>query len=513
MSVRRRVFRRVVEQVHEYLDRRIDVAVDGQRRLRQVHLESVPVLLQQRTAGLDRARENVVQVDRAPLHAEAAARHAIDVEQLVDDARELHALPVDGLAHRFEHRIAHALASHERHGIADRRQRIAQFVREHRDELVGAMSRVGERFGVATLGEILRHHVVRARRAVRLAQRRDDVVGPVTGAVAPHAPALRRAPAQLARRDQVFPRFVGEDFFLWIEARKMFAHDVRGRVTAHLGRAVVPVCDESFLVDRDDGVVDHAFDEQAESFLARPQCVLVAPSLGEIARDLGEPDQPSVRITQRGEHDVRPEARAVLANAPAFLLEAAFGHRGCKFVLRMAAVDRVARVELREMRADDFIGGVSLDVLRALVPGRHTAIRIEHEYRVIAHALDERAESRFARAHRFFGLAPLRQVARHLGETDEFAGRIPQRGDHDVCPEPRTVLADAPALILETADLPRHDEFTFGQSTVQRFLRIEAREVFADDLVGGVSLDRGGAGIPAHDVAVGVEHDQCVVAH
>ena len=38
----------------------------------------------------------------------------------------------------------HSLALHERHRVADRRQRIAQFVREHRDELVGAMRRIGE---------------------------------------------------------------------------------------------------------------------------------------------------------------------------------------------------------------------------------------------------------------------------------------------------------------------------------------------------------------------------------
>src|SRR5688572_12713240 len=114
------------------------------------------------------------------------------------------------------------------------------------------------------------------------------------------------------------------------------------------------------------------------------------------------------------------------------------------------------------MRANDFFGGVSLDALRALVPGRHAALGIEHEYCVVAHALDERTKPRLARAHRFLRFTPLCQVARHLREADEFAGRIPQRGDHDVCPEPRAVLADAPALIFEAADFARHDELTLG---------------------------------------------------
>jgi len=43
--------------------------------------------------------------------------------------------------------------------------------------------------------------------------------------------------------------------------------------------------------------------------------------------------------------------------------------------------------------------------------------------------------------------------------------------------------------------------------------RVEDTEVPADDLGGGVPLDASGAGVPAHHVPVGIEHEDRVVAH
>ena len=48
-------------------------------------------------------------------------------------------------------------------------------------------------------------------------------------------------------------------------------------------------------------------------------------AFGQVSGHLAEPDQPPVGTTQRGDHDVRPERRAVLAQPPAFVLEVAVG--------------------------------------------------------------------------------------------------------------------------------------------------------------------------------------------
>ena len=52
---------------------------------------------------------------------------------------------------------------HERHGVADRRERIAQLVREHRDELVHALRRVGQRLGMSALRQVLRDTCTKPR--------------------------------------------------------------------------------------------------------------------------------------------------------------------------------------------------------------------------------------------------------------------------------------------------------------------------------------------------------------
>ncbi len=89
-------------------------------------------------------------VSRAPAHhvakidlflddRELTAGDAVHVEQVVDDPRKRRDLPIDGIAHRFQRPIAHAAFAHELDGVANRRERIAQLVREHRDELVHAL--------------------------------------------------------------------------------------------------------------------------------------------------------------------------------------------------------------------------------------------------------------------------------------------------------------------------------------------------------------------------------------
>ncbi len=92
--------------------------------------------IQQRLHGFERGTPPRVEAQRLALQHHAAARDARHVEQIVDEVREVAGLPFDHLA-RAAHRrrIGDALGEHVG-DVADRRQRIAQFVRQHGEELV-----------------------------------------------------------------------------------------------------------------------------------------------------------------------------------------------------------------------------------------------------------------------------------------------------------------------------------------------------------------------------------------
>jgi hypothetical protein len=148
----------------------------------------------------------------------------------------------------------------------------------------------------------------------------------------------------------------------------VLAENLLARVAVDALRAGVPARHHALRVEHEDGVVEHALDEQAKTLLALAQRLLVQLAVGEIARDLGETEVTAVLVAQRRDHDIRPEARAVLAHAPAFVLEAALGERDLQLVLGPAALERLARVEDREMAPDDLFFGVALEVPRAKVP-------------------------------------------------------------------------------------------------------------------------------------------------
>ena len=96
--------------------------------------------------------------------------------------------------------------------------------------------------------------------------------------------------------------------------------------------------------------------------------------------------------------DVRPKLRAVLADAPAFPLEASFARGSLERVLRQSGGPILFGIEAGEMLADDLVGEVALDALGARVPVGHVSFGIEHVDGVIGDALDQQAEAapRFA---------------------------------------------------------------------------------------------------------------------
>jgi hypothetical protein len=106
---------------------------------------------------------------------------------------------------------------------------------------------------------------------------------------------------------------------------------------------------------------------------------------------------------------------------------------------------------------------------------------------------------------------PFRHIARHLGEADQLASIVVDRIDHDACPEPTAVLADAPALGLMPSFRRGSQERAPRHALPLILLRVEAREVLSDDLFGAITLDAFGAAVPRRDSSLRIEHEDRVV--
>ena len=158
---------------------------------------------------------------------------------------------------------------------------------------------------------------------------------------------------------------------------------------------------------------------------------------------------------------------------------------------------------------------------RADVPGPDPARDVEHEDRVVAHARDQQPELlELGVRHAQLGGRGTQllarqlaagEVARDLPEADERALLVVQRRDDDVGPEPRAVLAYAPALGLVAPVRAGRLEDPGRDAELHLVGRIEDREVLADDLVRAVALQPPGAVVPAHHVTGGVEQEDRVV--
>src|SRR5580658_9185014 len=95
--------------------------------------------------------------------------------------------------------------------------------------------------------------------------------------------------------------------------------------------------------------------ELAERFLGRLQfalgfleSALREHSFGGVAGDLPETDQVASGIFDCGDDDVGPELRAVFAQPPTFILDAAIAKRNLEFALRLAGVDVLLWIENRK---------------------------------------------------------------------------------------------------------------------------------------------------------------------
>src|SRR5262249_10809989 len=145
---------------------------------------------------------------------------------------------------------------------------------------------------------------------------------------------------------------------------------------------------------------------------------------------------------------------SVLAHAPTFGLELAGTPRGLQGFLRNACCLIFFGIEPAEVRSDNFIGRISLDTLRALIPGRDHTVRIEMADRVVDHAFDKLAKPRFALQETLLGLAPLGHVTGDFDKAEQGFLFIANGINDGKRPEFRAVLADAPPFAFKTTFPP-----------------------------------------------------------
>jgi hypothetical protein len=113
----------------------IGVADQRQRAVRELEREALPAMIEERHRGLDRARDHVAEVERVAPQLDRAARDPRDVRQIVEQAAELPRLAIEHVDRARRLRPADA-ETEELDGVPDRRQGVAELVREHGEELV-----------------------------------------------------------------------------------------------------------------------------------------------------------------------------------------------------------------------------------------------------------------------------------------------------------------------------------------------------------------------------------------
>src|SRR6266702_4535448 len=238
----------------------------------------------------------------------------------------------------------------------------------------------------------------------------------------------------------------------------------------------------------------------------RERLVGAAP-LGEIAGHLGIPDEAALRVPHRIDHAIGPEARAVLAHAPPFVLVTALALRDLQCPLRLALRHIVRGIERRVVLTHALVGAVPLDALRSGVPARDPPVGVEHENGAVLDALDQELERLFAPMQRVLRFLASRQVAGHLGEPDHRPlGIPPGRNDH-LGPEAGAVLPHPPPFIFHSA-VPRRDrEQPRRLSLCHGLRRVKAREMLPYDLLRPVPLDALRPGIPGGDATRAIQHE------
>src|SRR5690606_27887390 len=83
--------------------------------------------------------------------------------------------------------------------------------------------------------------------------------------------------------------------------------------------------------------------------------------LGDLAGNFGEAEMLPIVVKNGVDHHTGPEARAILADAPAFLFKLARFKRGAQRCSRLVVGSVFGGIEAREVLTDNLIGRVALE--------------------------------------------------------------------------------------------------------------------------------------------------------
>jgi hypothetical protein len=135
-TARGRVLARVVQQVPDHLLQARGVAQHRHRPVGQRERQVLSLPLERRPMGFHRLRDRLAQVERLRAQADAAARDARDVQQVVEQPRHVPRLAVDHGDRPPRRLVEPPVLFQDLGRVDDRAKRVAQLVREHGQELV-----------------------------------------------------------------------------------------------------------------------------------------------------------------------------------------------------------------------------------------------------------------------------------------------------------------------------------------------------------------------------------------
>ena len=216
----RRVLRCVADQDSEHLLDALGIAFDAQPLARQVDDELLPAIANQRGVPGRRPLHDRRHVDRIPAQLQGAAVDARQVEQVVDEPREARTIALDDLLRASDARIVsarHALQQLDR--AADRRERVAQFMGERREERSLALLENAERRGgFLALGDVETRADIAGKLARAVEARRAVIEYPAIDAVVATQPVFERE--RFFRIERIRERGLARSEILRMEARR-----------------------------------------------------------------------------------------------------------------------------------------------------------------------------------------------------------------------------------------------------------------------------------------------------
>src|SRR5690606_20069950 len=115
-------------------------------------------------------------------------------------------------------------------------------------------------------------------------------------------------------------------------------------------------------------------------------------AIGEITGDLGVAEQFTVLAPERRDDHVRPEAGAILLDAPTLVFAAPMNAIVTQLGGGPTAREVLVRVDAGQVFAHDFFLGIALDGLGALAPTGDLSLVVQQKDRIVPHRVRHELE-------------------------------------------------------------------------------------------------------------------------